>query len=168
MQKNSQKIKKLMFKIFKSGKTALVVLQLIVFVSCSNSTNEKSKLEIVNNHIENYVLMDIILNYKDQNSKFPNNLEQIIGMYRNGESIFGFNANSIEEYMKDPFSEDFLKYYSFDENSFILYSVGPDGNDDNMDKLMGYKNLSEIKRLFNEYNDTKVTGDLLIYFYRNE
>jgi hypothetical protein len=66
---------------------------------------------------------------------------------------------------KHPFSEEVLKYRLINRNSFIVYSVGPDEVDDNLEVLED----AEINLNFKELNNgDSAKGDILIYYVKEQ
>jgi len=127
---------------------------------------EEDKFKIVDNHIQNDVLEDIILTYKDVYGELPSNLNDLIKLYKEGNQSFGFDSASISNYIIDPFSDKPLRYYKLSSASFIVYSVGPDGLDDNSEKINRFKGGGLENLDFTSLDsNTPPKGDILIYYH---
>lgn len=142
----------------------IVLILLSLLSSCQSKSDEKlSKEEIINNHIKNVILRDIILIYKDKYGELPETLTDVIRMYEKGANEFGLDKESIKLYIQDPYSKsrNNLIYKKLSNKKFIIYSVGPDGANDNKINTRPLQHNNE----FQKYDPNSNKGDFLIYLY---
>ncbi len=140
----------------------MLVCLLFYIYSC-NSQNYDKELSEIKYHQESYILHGFIKLYKEGYGNFPEELGEMEVFFNNNSFDYsGINKNNLNSFLTDPFSNEYYVYKATD-NSFILYSVGPDGNNDNSkiltneitSKNIEFKHLAEINGI----------GDILIYHY---
>ncbi len=131
--------------------------------SCQKPNSENQALtpaEIVQQHRENQVLLDVILIYIDNYGNAPDELSDLIEMYATGINSYGFDEEGIKAYIQDPFSSEGGNYGYFKNSNgdFLLYSIGPDGKDDNL-------SMSTLDQ-FDQFDSVENSGDILIYLFK--
>ncbi len=145
---------------FRIGVVSILVL--LTIASC-NSESEIRAYKEVNYHQESFILFDFLKYYKEDFGRYPVNLEELTALFEDKETDYsGVNHTNIISNITDPFSGENYKYVLFNENSFIMYSVGADGLDDNSDVFS-----QSDKFTFNHYDINSNKGDILIYHLEN-
>lgn len=158
--------KKLIFMNIKRGILIVAFIFPLAFSNCQNATDHEKKMQFINNHIESLILMDIIEIHNDRFGRYPNSLEEVLIMYGNGETAFGFDEESLATYIKDPFT-DFQNdlIYVVKEDAYMVYSVGQDQVDNNQEIVSSEPHIRNIVKRFHAEVEGWAGGDILIYPY---
>ncbi len=146
-------------------KVYILIILSSIFNLCS-TPNYKSEFNEIDYHLESHILFDLIKYYKVDFGEYPYELKDLKKLFKSDSINYsGLNSLNLFSNIKDPFVSDSYRYVVLDENSFILYSVGPDGVDNNTAVMDNYSKTGNIA--FEHYDQKSSTGDILIYHLEN-
>lgn len=137
---------------------------LLVFSDPCEGQSFKASYEEISYHQESFILFDLIMYYHEDFGSYPEKLNDIVLLFEfDSIDYSGIKKSNIKANLKDPFSGKNFRYILLGDSSFILYSVGADGFDDNEDMLRYYEKFDSFQ--FRHFDLKSFDGDLLIYTY---
>lgn len=143
----------------------IILIFTLTTINCSDQNNKRAYQKIDYDQ-EGFILFDFLKYYKEDFDSYPVSLEEVSKLFSIDTIDYsGVNKSNIKANIRDPFSEQNYKYVLLDERSFILYSVGQDGIDNNSNVLEKYKKSGKIN--FFHYDKSSSNGDILIYHLKN-
>lgn len=146
-------------------KVYILIILSSIFDSCSTKSY-KSEFNEIDYHLESHILFDLIQYYKVDFGKYPDELRDLKKLFKSDSINYsGFKSSNLISNIKDPFVRDSYRYVVLNESSFILYSVGPDGVDNNTTVKEHYSQTGNIA--FKHYDRKSLIGDILIYHLEN-
>ncbi len=147
------------------GKVGIGMLAVLLLLNCSSSQDKQSSYEEIEFYQESSLLFDFLNYYKEDFGEYPNDLQQLIKLFKDDTDYSGVTKSNIKSNITDPFSGMNYKYVLINDNSFILYSVGPDGLDDNTDIINEFMKSGKV--VFRHFDRDVSKGDILIHHLEN-